>query len=224
MKNYYFFMIKIMSKIIVLLLTLFSSFIIFSKESMFDKIIWEKVYESNGVILCVQKDKNEKLNYYKAEKTVASAKSEDFFKNIIDFENYSKIFPRTTIFKQIKELGENKFIIYSSINFKPLKSRDYYIIFEYSVLNVNGNKQYIAEWYPVSSEDFKMDSPIKNHLRVKNINGRWIIKESGSGKTEIRFETHNDFELNVPKSAAYPYEINSTVDAIEDLINYTLKK
>jgi hypothetical protein len=213
-----------MNKILISLLILFSCYIIFSKESIFDKVDWQKVYESNGVSLSVQKDKSEKTNYYKAKKTIDGLKGDALFKNIIDFDNYSKIFPRTSVFKPVKELGENKHIIYSSINFKPLKDRDYYIVFEYYTLNGNGSKQHIIEWQPANTDDIKTDPPKKNCLRVKNINGRWVVKENDSGKTEISFETHNDFELTVPKSASYPYEINSTVEAVEDLISYTLKK
>lgn len=37
-------------------------------------------------------------------------------------------------------------------------------------------------------------------------------------------ELHNNFELNIPASTSYPYEVTSAVESLEDLINYSLKK
>jgi hypothetical protein len=210
-------------KIIIALLLIFP-FFIFAEESVFEKIEWEKVYESGGVSLSVQKNKNEKVNYYKAEKTINLKKADPIIKSILDFDNYSKIFPRTTEFKKIKDLSENKFIIYSYVNFKPLKDRDYYITFEYNIIkNPKNGREFIAEWYPMDQEDFNYEKPKKNCIRVKNIFGKWTINELGD-KIKISVELHNNFELNIPVSASYPYEVTSAVETLEDIISYSLKK
>jgi len=207
-----------MKKFLLINLFLFL-FLFFLKASPFDSIEWEKVYELNGVIVFVQKNKKEKLNYYKAEKIISNKCADALYKNILDFDSYPKIFPRTTVFKKIKQLNHNKFIMYSMINFKPLKNRDYYICFEF----IQNEGQYMAEWSSVSENDFTAEYPQKNVIRATSVNGRWNIVDNGK-TTKISVELHNNFEFNMPAATLLPYEITSAAEMIDDLVDYTLKK
>jgi len=193
-----------------------------SSKSIFDKVQWVKNKEINGVILYMQKNKIERNNHYKAEKIISSKLGEKLYKNLMDFNSLSKIFPKILISKKIKDISKNKYLMYRQTNFKPFKNRDYYIILEYSFENKNNIKEWTIEWFPLGSFSEKF-SDNKNFIRVKDIYGRWKILES-KNKTKISVEYFNDFNLSVPKGLSEPIEKSSTIDTLNQIIKYTIKQ
>jgi hypothetical protein len=196
--------------IIILLLSAFSI-----NASLFDLIEWEKVFELNQVSVCMQKDKKVKINFYKAEKTIAGKKAEALYKNILSFDSYPEIFPRTIMFKKVREIENNKYIMYTLVNFKPLKNRDYYLLFCFT----KKGDSYIIEWSCVNEKEYPEE---KNIIRANYVNGRWIIKQTEKFTT-ISLEVNNDFEIHMSAQNLIPYEIASTAEMLENIIKYTLK-
>jgi hypothetical protein len=118
-------------------------------------------------------------------------------------------------------MEKNKYLVYSLLDFHPLKNRDYYIIFEFAA-NEKEN-EYFVEWYP-AGEEYKNTAgvePTKKIVRVKNIYGRWKIKNADN-KIKVSVEYHNDFELNIPKQITASFEKKSTVEALNNLISHTM--
>lgn len=196
----------------------------YSKESIFDKVHWIKVEEKNSISLFMQKEKNSGTNYYKAEKTLNNCDSEAFFNSLLDFVNYPKIFPRTEVFDKIKKIDKNCFIIYSVINFSPLKNRDYFIILEYDIEKKSENsKKYIVQWRPLPNDEEKdLICTDKDYVRAKKVFGRWTVEEINN-YTKISVEYYNDFNLNFSPLFTTPLEKKSTIEALNNLINYTLQ-
>lgn len=188
-------------------------------KSIFDKVQWEKINEKNGITLYMQKNKNEKINFYKAEKILNSKLGEKLFKNLMDFDIYKKFFPRTMEYKKIKDISKDKYLIYCQANFKPFKNRDYYKIFEFSVENKNNIKGWTIEWSPLGSFPEKFPDKI-GFVRVKDIYGRWKILEINN-KVKISVEYYNNYNLPVSKGLSAPFEKSSTIDALNKLINFT---
>jgi hypothetical protein len=190
-----------------------------SSKSIFDKVQWIKIKEKNGITLYMQKNKNEKINSYKAEKILNSSNGEKLFKNLMDFDKYSKIFPRTIAYKKIKDISKNKYLMYCQADFKPFKNRDYYEIYEYSVENKNNIKEWAIEWSPLGSYPEKFPDK-KGFVRVKVIYGRWKIIELDD-KVKISVEYYNNYNLPVSKALSAPFEKSSTIEALNKIINYT---
>lgn len=190
-----------------------------SNISIFDKVQWVKISEKKGITLYIQKNKNEKINFYKAEKILNSSNGEKLFKNLMDFDKYSKIFPRTIVYKKIKDISKNKYLMYCQANFKPFKNRDYYEIYEYSVENKNNIKEWTIEWYPLGAFPEKLPDK-KGFVRVKVIYGRWKIIELDN-KVKISVEYYNNYNLPVSKALSAPFEKSSAIEALNQIINYT---
>jgi hypothetical protein len=191
-----------------------------SGKSFFDKVQWVQIKGKKEVILYMQKNKFEKINSYKAEKTLTSKNGEKIFNTIMDFDKYKKIFPRTLAYKKIKEISKNKYLVYSQINFSPYKNRDLYKIFEYSIDNKNNIKEWTVEWSSVDSYKEKLPD-VKEFVRVKEIYARWKILEIND-KVKISVEYHNDYNLPVSKGLSEPFEKNAIIDALNKVINSSI--
>ncbi len=189
------------------------------RESIFDKVQWKKINEKNGITLYMQKNKLERNNLYKAERFISSSQGEKLFKNLMDFDKYIKIFPRTILYKKIKDISKNKYLMYCQADFKPYKNRDYYILLEYFIVNKDNIKEWIIEWYPLDSYPEKFPDE-KGFVRAKDIYGRWKIIELNDN-VKISVEYYNDFNLTVTKFMSEPFEKSSTIEALDKIINYT---
>ncbi len=190
-----------------------------SSKSIFDKVQWVKIKEKNGVILFMQKNSIDRNNHYKAVKILNSIKGEKLFANLMDFNKFKKIFPKTLMYKKIKEISKNKYLMYCQANFKPFKNRDYYMILDYSEENKNNIKEWAIEWYPLGSFLEKFPDE-KGFVRVKDIYGRWKIMEIND-KIRLSIELFNNFNLPVVKGLSAPFEKSSTIDTLNQLINYS---
>jgi hypothetical protein len=190
-----------------------------SNNSIFNKVQWEKVSEKNGITLFMQKNKNEKINSYKAEKILTSNQGEKIFKNLMDFDKYIKIFPRTMAYKKIKDISKDKYLLYCQANFKPFQNRDYYIVLEYSAAGKNNAKEWIIEWYPTASSLGKFPEA-KGFVRVNYIYGRWKIIEAND-KVKISVEYFNNYNLPVSKTLSVPFEKSSTIEALNQILKYS---
>ena len=99
----------------------------FSFASIFDDINWEYEKTYRSVNLYIQKNQTNNLNYYKAETIIDGVKFDDLVNDLMSFNTYDKIFPRTNFFKIIKNVDENSCIVNADLNFFPYKNRNYYI-------------------------------------------------------------------------------------------------
>ena len=188
-----------------------------SAPSIFDNVQWIKIKEKDGVILFIKKNKLN--NYYKAEKLLYSTNGDKFFTTLMNINDFSKVFPKTIIFKPVKNISSNKYLMYCQVDFKPLKNRDYYIILEYSYVNKNNIKEWIIEWYPL--DNLSDSYPVNEDLvRVKDIYGRWKIIESNNN-VKISIEYFNNFNLLISKLIKEPFEKNSIIHCcILDILDY----
>lgn len=192
-----------------------------AKDFIFDKVQWFKVDEKDEISLFISTDKEKRINFYKAEKVIKDNNAYKFFLALLDFDNYPKIFPRTEVFQKVKEVSENRYIIYSIIDFSPLKKRDYFILLEYYIEKSQNDEKYILQWYPIcENEEIKIEN--KNYVRVETVYGRWSIVKNIE-KIKISVEYYNDFKLNVPAAFRVPFEKESTIEALNNLISYSAK-
>jgi hypothetical protein len=193
-----------------------------SSKSIFNIVQWIKIKEKNNVILYMQNNKSDKINHYKSVRILNSNQGEKLYKNLMDFKNYSKIFPRTILYQKIKDISNGKYLMYCQANFKPFKNRDYYIILEYSITNENNKKEWVIEWYPVGANQEKFLVK-KDFKRVEYLYGRWIILEAYN-KTKISVELFNNFVLPVSKGLAASSEKSSAIEMIDQIVKYTTGK
>ena len=168
-----------------------------SNDFSFDSLNWTYYKKSNDMDLFINRE-NKEINAYRVKKTLFNLNGEELVKNIMNFENYSDIFPKTKKFKLIKEIDKNCYLMYSIINFHPLKDRDYYIILNYDKVENNGQVIHTISWHPIT-ENYKafFDNKTKENERVFFINGRWQIVEYEDGKLTISAEMYNNWKINV---------------------------
>ncbi len=189
----------------------------------FDNFNWVKEKKYGDIQLYSYKNDNDNITSYKAETIIKNLDVKVIYDALLDFRNYRSIFPRTIIFEKREQLNNNKYLIYSIIDFSPLMNRDYFIELEYYNEKLpDDNNIYVLRWIPFKDADKFNDS--NNIKRVKNIYGRWTIKELENGNLYISVEYHNDFEINVPLKILESFEKKSTAKAIDNLINYVLNK
>jgi hypothetical protein len=191
-------------------------------DSIFNSVFWKKDYEVNNIILYSNPDKDHKLNYYKAETELDNAVGDKFYNNLIDFDKYQKIFSKIFFIKKIDpgDGDKDSGIYYSLLNFSPLKNRGYYVNLKYYTEDNSETKRYVVEWSPVT--DFKKNFEVDpDCLFVKLVYGRWQIIEN-EGKIKISVEYYNDFQVPGPKAIIYNVEKSVTVNALKELIKYTL--
>ncbi|OHD77052.1 MAG: hypothetical protein A2355_11650 [Spirochaetes bacterium RIFOXYB1_FULL_32_8] len=193
---------------------------IISKNKSFDNIEWVQVDEKKDVLLFMQENTSEENNHYKAEKIINGNKGDQLYKNLTNFEIYPTIFPKTLLYKKIKLISRNKYLVYCQINFKPFKNRDYYIVLQKRIQIKQNSKEWIIEWSPVSRLSGNLPD-IKGFTRVTELSGRWKIIEKDN-RTKISVELYNDFNLPVVKSFALPFEKTATFDTLNQLVNYSI--
>jgi hypothetical protein len=201
-------------KIIILTLIFLNIFFIYSTETIFDNVNWEKVSEVDGITLYMQENKNSKATFYKASKIINNAKINDIFNTLMDLDNYPFIFHKIIKFEKKFIINPDKFIVYSILNFSPLKNRDYYVELTRNKMIFDNKTTYIVEWHPTQT----VYPENKNYKRAFNINGRWILKEGNDNNIIVSVEYYNDFEIPALKSLIQNFEKISTINALKDLL------
>ncbi len=199
---------------------LFLSFSLFSSDFSFDSINWKYNKKSSDMDLYVYSE--ESCNAYKVEKMITNFNAEKIAQNILDFENYQKIFPRQKKFDIVKKLNDNFFLIYGIIDFFPIKNRDYYVLFNYREIEDDEKKIYLITWYPATNEYKEYyEAKTKENERAYFINGRWKIVDYKNGEVYISAEIHNDWRINVSKSVLEGFEKQNAFDMLANVLNYT---
>ncbi len=192
---------------------------VFTEKSIFDSVEWELIKNEKNISLFMHYDALRILNYYRAETCIENKKGLDFFYNLIDFDKYPIMFPRTLLMKKVAS-GRN--VYYVLLNFCPFKNRDYYVVMMQHMIDSQAGKEYILEWKPADSI-CEMPGENKNCLRLDLVYGRWRIVEKGS-KTIISVEYLNDFKLNIPRPVLFEFEKKEIINALKNLLKYTLIK
>jgi hypothetical protein len=205
-----------------LLMILIGTELVFS-ESIFDSVVWKKDSTQKNINLSYQKNKEDNLSFYKAEITLDISDGEIFFNNLLCFEKYPEIFPKMLVCRKINEssVPPHNGFYYFILDFRPLKNRDYIVNSRYFIEKNNNEKKYILEWFPVIDNSALVPEN-KSNMRVDFINGRWQIIEK-NGKIKISVEYYNDFKVIGPKVIVNKIEKYSVINAVRDLIKYTLK-
>jgi hypothetical protein len=201
-------------KIIILIFIFLNLFYIYSLETVFDNVKWQKISEVDGITLFIQENQNSKATFYKASKIINNAKINDIYNTLMDFDNYPEVFPKIIKFEKKSIINPDKFIIYSIVDFTPLKNRDYYVELTSNKITSENKTTFIIEWHPAQTlfpENIK-------YKRVLNINGRWTIKEGNDNNLIVSVEYFNDFEVSVLKSLIQNFEKKSTINAVKDLL------
>ena len=198
----------------------------FSFASIFDDINWEYEKTYRSVNLYIQKNQTNNLNYYKAETIIDGVKFDDLVNDLMSFNTYDKIFPRTNFFKIIKKVDENNCIVNADLNFFPYKNRNYYIecVSKKTKTSKDKNK-FIVEWHPIDS--IKYASLIESCQDAKRINytyGRWSVLELDKNKLYVSVEYHNDWETNLPMLFVYGAEKSTIFTNVFSLLRYSKKK
>ena len=213
-------MIKIFKYFIHFILIFILNFSINPDSFFFDNLNWkEEIKIKDTMIYSYKNDDN--IISYKAETIIKNHDAKLLYNTLLDFKNYPYIFPRTVTFEKKSELNNNKFLIYSIMNFSPLKNRDYFIEVQYYAKKINNDENiYIFQWEPYDEAD-KFESS-NNMKRIKKTYGRWTIKELKNNNVYISVEYHNDFEVNAPTKLLNSIKKKSTAKAIDNLLNYLL--
>jgi len=209
--------IVFMKRFIIYILALFFGisgvFCLGSSASVFDGILWIKDKGFRDLDLYYYFDGKD--SYYKAEKFLTGFSKERIVESLTNLENYSKIFPRTDIFEKKMDLGDSTYLVYTKIDFFPMKNRDYFI-----ELKVEDSPDLtIISWIPSFERNAKDN--IKDLIRVERAYGRWIVKKLGGDKIFISVEYSNDWKLeNIPSSFINSSMKNGTADALRNLLKY----
>ena len=197
----------------------------FTSATIFDDINWEYEKTHRSVKLYVQKNQANNLNYYKAETIIDGIKFDDLINDLMSFDAYDKIFPRTNFFKIIKKVDENNCIVNADLNFFPYKNRNYYIecISEKMKTGENKNK-FIVEWHPADNIKYaSLIEPCENAKRITYTYGRWSVVELDNGRLYISVEYHNDWETNLPMVFVYGAEKSTIFTNIFSILKYSRK-
>ena len=199
-------------KIVILLLMFFNS-ILYS--SIFDNINWKYHSKRNNISLFKTDDR-----FYKVETILNYNKSKDIVFYLTTREYYLKIFPKTREYQTIEKLDKNKYIIYEIISFTPFKCRDCFL--ELEVNNINNG--WIIEWYPTKRKiKHEINYNKKDHIRVKDVYGRWIIRKLDNDNLYVSMEFYNDFKFKIPKYLLLNIEKEESFKILKGL-NLFLKK
>ena len=219
-----------LSKSLFIIIFLITLQFLESKANLFYSIDWQFVKERKGITLYMSKDKDTNINYYKASIILSfdRADKNNFNKIIellLDFNSYSKVFPKTLLFEPIKIIDDNKFIIHSILNFFPYKNREYLVELAINQEVIDGKRVFRMFWYPIDSDIPEYSTIIKNfnfnkknHI-IKNVYGMWLIEEIGDGQIKITFFSFNDWEINAPFNLKIEFEKDGTINNIIDLLN-----
>jgi len=194
----------------ILLFSFLSLNLAFMSNSIFDGVSWNYETTARNINLYIKETPLYEDNFYKAETIIDKFDGETLFNNLLKFNSYPSIFPKTIVFKPIKSIDKNKFLTYTQINFFPYKTRDYYIETEYSVNYYDKDKKiYIFEWKPTEDKinETNLDSKC---VRVNKVFGRWMIKELDDGKVSISIEYHHNFKVDVSKKLREYFEKANT--------------
>lgn len=202
-------------KHILFFLLFFGLFPVFS-ESIFDSVQWVKEKEEQKITLYSQK--TESGNFYKAETITDFPNLDLLFALLTDYDEYVKIFPKTLIFAPVEEKGEAT-VVYSKVNFFPLKNRDYHILLS---AKKQENHCAVIAWQP---HIMPGNSGEKECVRVTKVYGRWIMKKLEDGKMYLSVEYHNDWKYTGISSQVTDYfEKDITVDNLKTILKYADKK
>jgi len=158
-----------------------------SGNSIFDGILWIKDKNFRDLSLYYFIDGAD--SYYKAEKLLKGYSKDQIVESLTNLENYAKVFPRTDVFEKRMELDESTDLIYSKLDFFPMKDRDYFIEMKIE----NSSDLTIISWIP-SNEHNAMDN-LKDAVRVERAYGRWTVKALENNEIFISVEYSNDWKL-----------------------------
>lgn len=200
----------------IILIILFYTFLLKADTNLFYNINWSFEKKKSDIYLYLSKDNEKNLYYYKALTRVKNIEFDKIVNILSDFDNYSKIFPRTISFRPISTISENKFIIHSILNFFPYKNREYIVELTINKKIINGKRIYSLFWNPVESNDFLFNNK-KNH-QVKNVYGMWHIEELENNEIKITFFSFNDWEIKAPQNFKIEFEKNGTINNVIDLL------
>lgn len=194
------------------------NFVLYSNPNIFYEINWNFEKEKKGISLSIAKDKEIDINYYRASTIVKNIKFDKIVYILSDFDNYSKVFPRTLLFKPVKILEDNRYIVHSILNFFPYKNREYLVEVRINFEKVNEKRIFNLIWYPEKMiKNFNFNK--KNHS-IKNVYGMWQIEELDNNEVKITFFSFNDWEISAPKSIKVEFEKDGTINNVLDLLDY----
>lgn len=184
-----------------------------SGNSIFDGILWTKDKNFRDLSLYYFIDGAD--SYYKAEKLLKDYSKDQIVESLTNLENYAKVFPRTDVFEKRMELDESTDLIYSKLDFFPMKDRDYFIEMKIE----NSSDLTIISWIPSSERNAKDN--IHDAIRVERAYGRWMVKALENNEIFISVEYSNDWKLeNIPDSLINSSMKNGTADALRNLLKY----
>ena len=188
-------------------------------QNHFDNSDWQVSKKQNDITLYTVVGENG--NYYKSETTFKpgkTMKAADLMNALNDYKQYLEIFKKVLTFEPVLEL-ESGTVMYTKIDFFPMKNRVYYII-----LNTTfQDEQHIMYWEP-----YPLSQPItpveKGCILVSQIAGRWIIRDNPDGTIYVSNEYHNNWEYrNLSIKTARPFEENITIKNLALLLEYMEK-
>ncbi len=188
----------------------------FSIETVFDSVQWNVESSVKDISLFYNTDG--KVSFFKAETIVDNLKSEEVIASLMDFKNYFDIFPKTYFFNPVKKYDDHRYIVYTKLDFFPLKKRDAFLDMSVNYLD----KGILLNWEPATEyvfTDFAEDS-----VRAERIYGRWYVQELEDLKVKISVEYSNDWKVtNIPNSLLVSIQKTTTADALRNLLKYVKK-
>lgn len=184
-----------------------------SANSIFDGIFWTKDKNFRDLNLYYYIDGGD--SYYKAEKFLKGFSKDQIVESLTNLENYSKVFPRTDVFEKRMELDDSTDLIYSKLDFFPMKDRDYFIEMKVE----NSSDLTTISWIPSSKRN--ATDNFQDAIRVERAYGRWTVKNLGDNEVFVSVEYSNDWKLeNIPNSLIISSMKNGTADALRNLLKY----
>jgi len=205
----------------ILLLIILTEIKIF--PTVFDSVNWNLEKSKNNISLFMQNDKSLKINFYKAETIVNNLDIDLIFNNIVDCNQYKKIFNNIEIFEIVEFFTKNNFLLLAELNFFPYRNRAY--LTECCLIKDDNNKTFIFEWHPI--HNINNEHYIKNKQNNKIVSliyGRWTIKKIDNYRIYMSIEYYNDWETNLPFKFIHELEKFYTIKNLQTIINYTLKQ
>lgn len=188
-----------------------------SSEGLFHNVNWKEDSTDNNVTLYYDYDKE--TPYYRAETVIRGIDAKQLYTILQDFNNYPDIFPKTVNFDLVKRLSDEEVIIYTQLNFSPMKNRDYYLKFTANDLSDSKSEFYRVAWSTFDDSGYKF-SENKNCVRVSLVNGVWEIRQLDDDNVYVSVSYHNDWEIPISRRILNKFEKIETAKALKDLIIY----
>lgn len=185
-------------------------------ETIFDSITWTKENSIHDIELYYHfTDTN---SFFKAQTVLNDIPSAILTDALMNFKEYHIIFPKTAAFTPVETFNSSKYIIYTCLDFFPLKKRDAYIAMDV-IVNATNTLLY---WMPAPEHNHIIHSG--DIVRTDRIYGRWSVHTDESGNVHVSVEYSNDWKVpNVPQQMLNNIQKTTTADALRNLLKYSRK-